>query len=89
MRTKTFLRIFLAFAIIFFTSFLPEFFPSFFGDWDCQGGYWNGSMYMGCRIGGSHTSAHHYGFRHWILIAFGVVMFIANIVSVIIGNEEK
>ena len=85
-KIKLTLKIAVIFIIIILASFIPDNFHSFFGDWECQGGALDisGENYHGCTYtGSSHGPCWHYGFRHWVWIAMGIVIFFVNISSVL------
>jgi hypothetical protein len=86
--TKVSLNIMMVFSIAILGTFIPESFPDFFGDWNCQGGQWEGvvfeSHWIGCSYGDRHTNAStHYGFRHWLWACMSISLFIAQVVRVI------
>lgn len=86
-RTKLTIQIVMLFGIIILASFIPDNFHEFFGDWHCEGGYTdyvNGNyVNHGCQYTNDHEATWHYGFRHWIWAAMGVVLFIVNIVHIL------
>ena len=97
-RSKLTLKIAAMFVVVMFASFIPDNFHSFFGDWECQGGgsYFSttigdyGNKYYGCQYGmGNHGPSWHYGFRHWIWIAMGIVLFIVNAAFTISEAEAE
>ena len=76
-RSKLKLKIMGLFLVIIFASFIPEMIPEFFGDWKCEG------FDAGCRYTNSHAPTIHYGFRHWMWILMGFILFMISIVNII------
>jgi len=96
--TKITLRIILLFTVIMFCSFIPDNFHEFFGDWHCNGSgdviYQNGSIfgrYEFCNYGdlNYHEATWHWGYRHWLLFAMGIVIFIVQIIDIINTSSKK
>lgn len=76
-------------VVIFALSFIPENFPELFGDWKCGGYYYDvkTGFYSGsCPISqyeGAHNPKIHWGFRHWLWMFSGLVLFIWNAVEIL------
>jgi hypothetical protein len=87
------LKIITIFAIVFLTSFIPEQFPKVFGDYVCDGktAKWNayGNMVVEgtCNFDYDHYPKLHWGWRHWVWLFCGVVLFIYNF-CLVISNIE-
>jgi hypothetical protein len=88
---KTQFKIIAAFAIVFLVSFIPEYCHSLFGDWYClgsgeelkDGGVYIHYQYCNYAAIGYHNPEWHWGFRHYIWLLCGIVLFIYNIVTII------
>ena len=90
MKKKLLLQITVAFMIPIAMSFLTDLLPlSVLGDWKCSGsetvidGMTDKIIKPGCNIGQIHSGTVHYGYRHWLLILLGVVLFIVNMGQIV------
>lgn len=92
---KNKIRLVAIFAGVIFLSFIPEAFPDFFGDWVCQGGeviHTGDFLRMkGCDygVGYTHNPRTHWGFRHWMLFACGLTLFIWNMIELFDKEDKK
>jgi hypothetical protein len=76
------IRIVALFSSAILMSLIPEQFPNFFGDWTC-----NASekllCYKGCMGDLGHSiPTSHWGYRHFLFFAMGLVLFIVQIFSI-------
>ncbi len=76
-------------VVIFALSFIPENFSEFFGDYHCNGyrhdtktGLYSGNCPISARVG-VHNPSIHWGFRHWLWMFSGLVLFIWNAVEIL------
>ncbi len=92
-----YIQLILMMCVMMAVSFLPEIFPGFFGDWQC-GGYldrWTDSEQViinsSCLYNSNDHAAGswHWGWRHWLLIIFGLVLCIVNAVRLITFWERR
>lgn len=88
--TQISLRIILIFSVIIFASLIPDYFHDFFGDWKCEGRVFheqtrdNWSYYSGCNYTAmQHIAQWHWGYRHWMFFAMGIILFIVQVVSLV------
>lgn len=65
------------FAIAIFVSFIPDAFPQFFGDWMCSGNNYTERLCQ-YRVDNHDPHTWHWGFRHWLFMLMGLVLFILN-----------
>lgn len=85
------LNVFMVFITVIFISFIPDAFPWFFGDTFCKGGVYIGTVgnvfshWEGCDEGiNAHLPTWHWGYRHWLFIMMGIVLFIIQAVRIIV-----
>jgi len=95
MKTKLLLQITVAFLIPIIISFLTDLLPlSILGDWKCNGsetiinGNTDEIIQNGCNVGNIHSATLHYGYRHWLLILLGIVLFVANMFQIFNKKEN-
>ena len=87
-------HVMIVFVIIILLSFIPEQFSSFFGDWKCAG---SGEVlsrgeyihYSNCDSGGFHLAVTHWGFRHWLWLAMGLIIFVIQIFRIVSIFKDK
>jgi hypothetical protein len=90
-----YLQLLIMLIVIMAVSFLPETYPDFFGDWKCQGSELVKSdirnKVVGCQYpdGFPHGAKWHWGFRHWMLLFFGVIFFFMSIARIVDGWERR
>lgn len=77
-----YLHLLILMLVMMAVSFIPDHSHEFFGDWKCEGRVLTldkeGSKYYasGCNYspgGGEHIAGWHWGYRHWLFLAFGIV----------------
>lgn len=95
---KTSLRVVGLFGCAMLMSFIPDYFHSFFGDWKCEGCDWvydpsrpMGGYYTGCDYGmqNKHIAQYHWGYRHWLFFAMGLVLFIIQVYDMLNTTSEN
>ena len=81
--TQLSIRIIAIFIILMLVSFIPDYLHGFFGDEYCKvPNHW--------YAGGLHnTPTWHWGYRHWLFIIMGVVLFIVQVVHTIHIFDKK
>lgn len=94
-----YLQLLLMLIVMMAVSLIPDYAHEFFGDWKCQGRVliWNNdySKYVvsGCDyktgFGADHIAQWHWGYRHWLFFAFGMVFTIASIARIADGWERR
>lgn len=94
------LRIILLFTTAMFVSFIPDYLHKFFGDWECIGSIpwkyqpddehnYSHIIYKGCMYGGDHhLKTIHWGYRHWLFFAMGVILFIIQSIDIINYSDK-
>jgi hypothetical protein len=92
-----YLNLLMMMAVMMAVSFLPEHFHAFFGDWKCDGNlghiddkslvFEKGTCYY--RGIFQHEPTWHWGFRHWIFFAFGLLFTIISIVRIVDSWERR
>lgn len=92
-------RIILLFMLAMVTTFIPEQLPEFFGDFQCQGGHYEYdahgvSVLVGCKYHinngySAHSPTTHWGYRHWLFFAMGLVLFIYNGILIVSAMDKK
>lgn len=93
-----YVQLLLMMIVMMAVSLIPDYAHEFFGDWKCEGRVvtWNNefSKYIasGCNYlpgHGEHIAGWHWGYRHWLFCAFGVVFTIASITRIADGWERR
>jgi hypothetical protein len=94
-------RIIALFVIAILVSFIPDYLHNFFGDWLCEGAKygklipetdacWSHYELIGCDYGsGVHNPTLHWGYRHWLFFAMGVILFIIQAIDIIIYINKQ
>lgn len=93
--TQLIITFMIAFSASFITDLVPY---QYLGDWKCKGSksievldhYSDGQEYfhhqtVGCQyasIDSQHGPTKHWGFRHWLLIVMGIVLFFYRIIVI-------
>lgn len=87
---KLSIKIIIIFAVLIICSFIPELFPDFFGDKICNG---SGDFFIGkgikCDFGLIHAPTNHFGYRHWLFIVMGFVLFLIQTFDIIFPKESN
>lgn len=77
------LRVILLFTVAMFVSFIPDYLHDFFGDWTCKGcNYGEPGRYV-------HDPSLHWGYRHWLFLSMGIILFIIQAVDLIMYIDSK
>ena len=94
-----YVQLLLMMAVMMAVSFLPEHLHEFFGDWECTGlvsEYHTGRGWVivkgDCLYYPEHLThgpKWHWGYRHWILMLFGVAFTIINIIRIATQWEHR
>lgn len=99
--TRLSLQIVAVFVTVMLASFIPDAVPEFFGDVSCEGRIAHESTnpysktYTGCSWGPDdveHAPTYHWGWRHWVWMLMGIVLFIVQcvrIIDFIINSQNK
>ena len=86
---KMTIKIILLFLIPFAFSFIAENFRWLMGDWFCNGRYSDWSEHENCTYDTLiHMPTWHWGFRHFVIIAMGLTLFIVGVVR-LIGKDTE
>ena len=81
--TKISIRIIALFTCAILMSFMPEQFPDFFGDWTCNANPQLPCFFADTKAGGHITPELHWGYRHFLFFAMGLVLFAIQTIDII------
>ena len=99
--TRLSINIVAIFGIAILMSLVPDHNKEFFGDWQCAGGSTDydsikqSYVRTGCMYGPSannHGPTLHWGYRHWLWMLGGLVLFgvqTARVIELINKNDKK
>lgn len=76
------IRIASIFIVAIFFSLIGDYLHGFLGDWHCDGAIEDATgNVIGCQESYRHSPTWHWGYRHFLLCAMGISIFIYQIIT--------